>query len=50
MQIGGWKTVSMVMRYAHVNSENTAPSIMKIWDNPGDLDLGKLQHLEIVRK
>jgi integrase len=50
MEIGGWKTVAMVMRYAHVNSENTAPSIMGIWGRDGDLNSGPPQRLEIVRK
>lgn len=27
MQLGGWKQISMVQRYAHVNVENLAPSI-----------------------
>lgn len=27
MQLGGWKQISMVQRYSHVNVENLAPSI-----------------------
>jgi integrase len=31
MKLGGWKSYEMVLRYAHVNSEDLAPSVFKIW-------------------
>lgn len=31
MALGGWKSVEMVMRYAHVNTAHLAPSIGKLW-------------------
>lgn len=31
MQLGGWKSPTMVMRYAHVNAEHLSPTINKIW-------------------
>jgi integrase len=30
MALGGWRTVSMVLRYAHVNVSNLAPGVMKL--------------------
>lgn len=33
MQLGGWKTVTMVMRYTHANVEHLAPSIADLWEN-----------------
>lgn len=35
MQLGGWKSPEMVMRYAHVNASHMAPSIAKIWGEDG---------------
>jgi len=45
MKLGGWKSERMVIRYAHVNVEELAPTIQKL---PG----GKYgdAHLEKVRK
>lgn len=31
MELGGWKSLDMVLRYAHVNMEHLAPSIGAIW-------------------
>lgn len=31
MQLGGWKSAQMVMRYSHVNTSHLAPSIGQIW-------------------
>ena len=39
MQLGGWKTISMVVRYAHVNTEQLAPSINRVWGKCGELEL-----------
>ncbi|MBX9706817.1 MAG: site-specific integrase [Caulobacteraceae bacterium] len=36
MALGGWKSVSMVMRYAHVNTSHLAGSIGGIWGKSGD--------------
>lgn len=36
MELGGWKSAQMVMRYAHVNVSHLAPSIGRIWELPGD--------------
>lgn len=36
MELGGWKTPSMVMRYAHVNTSHLAGSIGQIWGKSGD--------------
>lgn len=36
MELGGWKSVSMVMRYAHVNTSHLAGSIDQIWGKSGD--------------
>ena len=33
MQLGGWKSLAMVERYAHVNSAHLAPSIKRMWKN-----------------
>jgi integrase len=36
-KLGGWKTASMVFRYAHTNVEEHANSVEKLpWGNPGD--------------
>lgn len=37
MELGGWKTAAMVMRYAHVNTSHLAGSIGQIWGKSGDL-------------
>ncbi|MHB8286834.1 MAG: tyrosine-type recombinase/integrase [Caulobacteraceae bacterium] len=31
MELGGWKSADMVIRYAHVNTDHLAPSIGKVW-------------------
>lgn len=36
MELGGWKTPAMVMRYAHVNTSHLAGSIGQIWGKAGD--------------
>lgn len=36
MELGGWKSVAMVMRYAHTNPDHLARSIEAIWGNSGD--------------
>ena len=42
MKLGGWKTVSMVLRYAHTNVEELAPSIDRLpGGNLGDLQMRK---------
>jgi integrase len=35
MQLGGWKSPAMVMRYAHVNADHLSPTIDRIW---GDVE------------
>jgi integrase len=35
MELGGWKTPAMVMRYAHVNTSHLAGSIGRIWGASG---------------
>jgi integrase len=45
MELGGWKTAGMVMRYAHVNTAHLAGSINRIWT---DVDTMQIQaHAEI---
>lgn len=36
MELGGWKSVEMVMRYAHVNTSHLAPSIIGMWGKDGE--------------
>lgn len=36
MELGGWKSAAMVMRYAHVNTSHLAGSISQIWGKSGD--------------
>lgn len=36
MELGGWKSAAMVMRYAHVNTSHLAGSIGGIWGKSGD--------------
>lgn len=36
MELGGWKTMSMVARYTHVNTSHLAPSISKMWGIHGE--------------
>lgn len=36
MELGGWKSAAMVMRYAHVNTSHLAGSIGEIWGKSGD--------------
>jgi hypothetical protein len=35
MTLGGWRSVAMVLRYAHVNVSNLAPGVMRLGGNPG---------------
>jgi integrase len=35
MELGGWKTPAMVMRYAHVNTSHLAASVGRIWGASG---------------
>ncbi len=37
MTLGGWKSEKMVKRYAHVNQDQLAPSIHRIWGNSGEV-------------
>jgi hypothetical protein len=30
MALGRWRTVTMVMRYAHINASNLAPGVMRL--------------------
>ncbi len=46
MALGGWRTVSMVLRYAHVNVSNLAPGIMRLGENPGTVETGSNVSLE----
>lgn len=36
MELGGWKTAQMVMRYAHVNTSHLAGSIGRLWEQADD--------------
>lgn len=36
MELGGWKSAAMVMRYAHVNTSHLAGSIGQIWGKSGE--------------
>ncbi|MGH6978209.1 MAG: tyrosine-type recombinase/integrase [Brevundimonas sp.] len=36
MELGGWKSAAMVMRYAHVNTSHLAGSIGQVWGKSGD--------------
>lgn len=36
MKLGGWKSEAMVLRYAHVNVDNLAASVTRIWGIDGD--------------
>ena len=38
MELGGWKSAEMVIRYAHVNTSHLAPTIGKLWAAPGAVD------------
>lgn len=37
MRLGGWKSEAMVLRYAHVNVDNFASSVARIWQESGDV-------------
>jgi integrase len=37
MELGGWKTLSMVERYTHINVSHLASGQAKIWGNGGDV-------------
>jgi integrase len=41
MQLGGWKSPEMVIRYAHVNTSHLAPSINRMWGIDGDQPINK---------
>jgi integrase len=36
MELGGWKTMSMVQRYTHINADHLAASVLRIGHNSGD--------------
>lgn len=36
MQLGGWKSSKMVMRYAHVNPDHLAPTMVDLWGKSGE--------------
>jgi integrase len=36
MQLGGWKSPAMVMRYAHVNTSHLSSTIDKLWGKSGN--------------
>jgi len=38
MELGGWKSVDMVMRYAHVNTSHLAGSINRLWGAPAAIE------------
>jgi site-specific recombinase XerD len=40
MELGGWKSVAMVMRYAHRNKGHLAESVLRIGENTGSGDMG----------
>ena len=40
MTLGGWKSVAMVLRYAHVNVSNLAPGVIKLGENTGTAEAG----------
>jgi len=40
MELGGWKSVAMVMRYAHVNKDHLAAGVLRIGGITGSDDLG----------
>lgn len=46
MALGGWRTVAMVMRYAHVNVSNLAPGVMRLGENAGTAEPGNLDSLQ----
>jgi hypothetical protein len=35
MALGGWKSIAMVMCYAHVNASNLAPGAMRLGEKMG---------------
>jgi integrase len=37
-ELGGWKSLAMVQRYAHVSAEHLAASVLRIGGNYGDAD------------
>lgn len=41
MELGGWKTADMVLRYAHVNTSHLAGSIGRVWGLQGDTPSGE---------
>ena len=41
MELGGWKSPAMVMRYAHVNTSHLAASIGQVWGNHGERPASK---------
>jgi integrase len=43
MELGGWKSVAMVMRYAHTNPDHLAHGVLRIGGNPGSSDLGNTE-------
>ncbi|MFA4961403.1 MAG: site-specific integrase [Brevundimonas sp.] len=37
-KLGGWKTVEMVLRYAHTNPDELAPTIDRVWGISGETE------------
>jgi integrase len=50
MQLGGWKSPEMVMRYTHVNASHLAPGIGKLWGDDGDRPSGAASMILISQK
>lgn len=49
MELGGWKTLSMVMRYAHVNVEHLGASMQSLpgsGGNPGDAPMSSAKKVD----
>ena len=45
MQLGGWKSLAMVQRYAHVNPDHLADSIDRLpWGKSGESDTAELKN------
>jgi hypothetical protein len=40
MHLGGWKTPSVVMRYAHVNASHMGATINRMWGISGEQPVG----------
>ncbi len=42
MELGGWKSLDMVIRYTHINKDHLAAGIGKMWGNRGDQTPGEV--------